>query len=156
MQLSRFKNSNKQSGFTLIEIMVVVVILGILAALIIPKIMSRPEQARLVRAKQDIQAIQEALDLYQLDNGFYPSTQQGLNALIKQPFSSPQPSNWKSGGYLQSVPLDPWGRPYQYLNPGQHNPSGVDIYTFGPTGQPGGTGQNAEIGNWNNANNAGN
>src|SRR5690242_18187636 len=98
-----------QQGFTLIEIMVVVVILGILAALIVPKIMSRPEQARLVKVKQDILAIQSSLDLYKLDNGFYPSTDQGLEALVKKPGNPPVPVNWKSDGYLEDVPLDPWG-----------------------------------------------
>lgn len=143
------KSRRQQSAFTLIEIMVVVVILGILAAIVIPKIISRPEEARLVKAKQDILAIQEALDLYKLDNGFYPSTNQGLSALIKRPSSQPVPQNWKSGGYLQRLPLDPWGKAYQYLNPGVHTPDGVDIFTYGPTGQPGGTGENATIGNWN-------
>jgi general secretion pathway protein G len=137
----------KQQGFTLIEIMVVVVILGILAAIVIPKIISRPEQARIVQAKQNILSIQEALDLYKLDNGFYPSTDQSLRALILRPLSDPRPMNWKAGGYLR-VPNDPWGRAYQYLNPGIHNPDSVDIFTYGPTGQPGGTGENATIGNW--------
>ena len=100
-------------GFTLVEVMVVVVILGILAALIVPKIMSRPEQARIVKAKQDILAIQSALDLYKLDNGFYPSTDQGLQALVNKPTTSPIPRNWKSDGYLQQLPIDPWSEAYQ-------------------------------------------
>src|ERR1700729_1762902 len=98
----------KQSGFTLIEVMVVVVILGILAAVIVPKIMSRPEQARIVKAKQDILALQSALDLYKLDNGTYPSTDQGLQALVTKPTNSPVPQNWKSDGYVQKMPVDPW------------------------------------------------
>src|SRR3982750_1149943 len=106
----------KSSGYTLIEIMVVVVILGILAAMIVPKIMSRPEQARIVKVKQDILAIQSGLDLYKLDNGFYPSTDQGLQALVSKPSSTPVPQNWKSEGYLQQLPADPWGQPYQYSN----------------------------------------
>jgi len=143
------KIRTNQHGFTLIEIMVVVVILGILAALVVPKIVSRPEQARLVKAKQDVLAIQDAMDLYKLDNGFYPSTDQGLQALVTPPTAPPVPQNYKSEGYLQRVPMDPWGRPYHYLNPGVHNANGIDIFTYGPSGQPGGTGDNATIGNWN-------
>lgn len=135
---------NKHKGFSLIEIMVVVVILGILASIVVPKLMERPDQARRVKAKQDVLAIQNALDLYKLDNGIYPTTDQGLPALVEKPSSNPTPANWKQ--YLKSVPVDPWGREYLYLNPGQH--SDVDVYTLGPTGQPGGTGNNAEIGNW--------
>ena len=146
MKYLSFKQT--QRGFTLIEIMVVVVILGILAALIIPRIMGRPEQARMVKAKSDIQSIQSALDLYKLDNGFYPSTEQGLQALVTKPNTDPTPSNWKEGGYLQSIPVDSWNHPYQYLNPGLHNPTGIDIFSYGPTGKTGGTGENAEIGNW--------
>lgn len=132
------------SGFTLIEIMVVVVILGILAALIVPRIVDRPEQARIVKAKNDVQAIQSALDLYKLDNTFYPSTNQGLIALVTRPLSSPKPMSWKDGGYLQRLPVDPWGRAYQYLNPGIHNPNGVDVFSYGPSGQGG----KSQIGNW--------
>ncbi len=135
----------KQHGFSLIEIMVVVVILGILAALVVPKIMSRPDEARMVKAKQDVLAIQNALDLYKLDNGFYPSTEQGLLALVEKPTSNPIPHDWKA--YLKSLPKDPWGRDYLYLNPGQHGE--IDVFTFGADGEPGGTGVNAEIGNWN-------
>lgn len=135
-------------GFSLIEIMVVVVIIGILAALVVPKIMSRPEQARIVKAEADISSIQSALDLYKLDNGFYPSTNQGLQALVTKPSTAPRPHNWKTGGYLQRLPVDPWGQPYHYLNPGVHNANGIDIFSYGPTGQPSGTGENATIGNW--------
>ncbi len=131
----------KYAGFTLIEVMVVVVILGILAALIVPKIMSRPEQARIVKVKQDLLAIQSALDLYKLDNGMYPTTDQGLQALIKKPTSSPIPQNWKSDGYLQQLPVDPWGQEYQYSNDNEK----LRIYSFGPKGKDG----NSEIGNWN-------
>ncbi len=122
--------NNKIKGFTLIEVMVVVVILGILAAIVVPKIMSRPEQARLVKAKQDMLAIQSALDLYKLDNGFYPSTDQGLQALISKPTSEPIPANWKSDGYLQQLPVDPWGKNYQYLNEDDK----LNIFSYGPTG----------------------
>ncbi|KTD64101.1 GspG family T2SS major pseudopilin variant LspG [Legionella spiritensis] len=133
-----------QKGFSLIEIMVVVVILGILASIVVPKIISRPDEARVVKAKQDVLAIQNAMDLYKLDNGFYPSTDQGLLALVEKPTSNPEPRDWKQ--YLKSLPKDPWGREYLFLNPGQH--SEIDIFTLGADGQPGGTGINAEIGNW--------
>lgn len=133
-----------QKGFSLIEIMVVVVILGILASIVVPKIMGRPDEARRVQAKSNILAIQNALDLYKLDNGNYPSTEQGLVALVEKPNSNPVPSNWKQ--YLKSLPKDPWGRDYLYLNPGEH--SDVDVFTYGAEGQQGGTGINAEIGNW--------
>ena len=135
----------QQRGFSLIEIMVVVVILGILASLIVPKIISRPDDARIIKAKHDILWIQNALDLYRLDNSFYPNTDQGLLALVKKPTTNPVPSNWKT--YLKSLPKDPWGRDYIYLNPGQHGE--IDIFTLGANGQPGGEGANAEIGNWN-------
>jgi general secretion pathway protein G len=135
---------NQQKGFSLIEIMVVVVILGILASIVVPKIISRPDEARAVKAKQDVLSIQNALDLYKLDNGFYPSTDQGLMALVEKPGSSPEPRDWKQ--YLKSLPKDPWGRDYLYLNPGEHGD--VDVFTLGADGQPGGTGINAEIGNW--------
>lgn len=133
--------ARRMAGFTLIEVMVVVVILGILAAIIVPKIMSRPEQARMVKVKQDILAIQSALDLYKLDNGIYPSTDQGLQALVTKPTSAPTPSNWKSDGYLQEVPMDPWGEPYQYVNDSEK----LRIYSFGPKGKEG----SSEVGNWN-------
>ncbi len=136
---------HKQSGFSLIEIMVVVVILGILASIVVPKIINRPDEARLVKARQDVLAIQSALDLYKLDNSVYPTTDQGLLALIEKPTSNPIPPSWQL--YLKSLPKDPWGRDYLYLNPGEH--SEVDVFTFGADGQPGGTGKDAEIGNWN-------
>ena len=135
----------KQAGFSLIEIMVVVVILGILASIVVPKIISRPDEARAVKAKQDILSIQNALDLYRLDNGIYPSTDQGLRSLVTKPSGSPEPRNWNQ--YLKSIPKDPWGREYLYLNPGEH--SEVDIFTFGADGKAGGEGINAELGNWN-------
>lgn len=132
-------------GFTLIEVMVVVVILGILAAIIVPKIMSRPEQARIVKVKQDILAIQSALDLYKLDNGIYPSTDQGLQALVTKPTTPPMPHDWKSDGYLQRLPEDPWGEAYQYVNDNEK----LKIFSFGPKGRNG----DSEIGNWNIDNN---
>src|SRR5438034_11596803 len=115
--MRKYTSNQKQiRGFTLIEVMVVVVILGILAAIIVPKIMSRPEQARIVKAKQDILAIESALDLYKLDNNTYPSTDQGLQALVTKPAISPIPANWKEDGYLKQLPEDPWGEAYQYVN----------------------------------------
>ncbi|MCP0914007.1 MULTISPECIES: GspG family T2SS major pseudopilin variant LspG [Legionella] len=134
----------KQLGFSLIEIMVVVVILGILASIVVPRIISRPDEARVVKAKQDVLAIQNALELYKLDNGFYPTTDQGLLALVEKPNTNPAPRDWKP--YLKSLPKDPWGRDYLYLNPGEHGE--IDVFTLGANGQPGGTGIDAEIGNW--------
>lgn len=134
-------NYTRVRGFTLIEVMVVVVILGILAALIVPKIMSRPEQARLVKVKQDILAIQSALDLYKLDNSIYPSTDQGLQALVSKPTTAPVPRNWKSDGYLQEIPMDPWGEAYQYMNDNEK----LRIFSYGPKGKD----SNSPIGNWN-------
>ncbi len=136
----------RQGGFTLIEIMVVIVIIGILAALIVPKIMSRPDDARIVAAKQDIGSIMQALKLYKLDNHSYPTTEQGLDALVKKPATPPVPENWKSGGYLEKLPVDPWGKPYQYLNPGLHGE--IDVFSFGADGMPGGEGNDADIGSW--------
>lgn len=133
-------------GFTLIEIMVVVAILGILAALVVPKIMGRPDEARIVAAKQDIAAIRQALNLYRLDNQRYPTTEQGLQALVEKPASGPIPGNWKTGGYLERLPKDPWGAPYQYLNPGLRGE--VDIYSLGADGAAGGVGNDADIGSW--------
>lgn len=138
-------SNSRQSGFTLIEVMVVVVILGILASIIVPKIMDKPDQARVVKAQQDIRAIQSALEMYRLDNYAYPTTDQGLDALVQKPSGNPEPPHWKQ--YLDRLPNDPWGHPYQYLNPGVHGP--IDIWSYGADAQPGGTGVNADIGNWN-------
>jgi len=120
-----------------------VVILGILAAVVVPRFMDRPDEARVVRAQQDIQQIVTALNMYRLDNYAYPTTQQGLQALVTAPAGAP---NWRQGGYLDRVPKDPWGRDYLYLNPGRHGD--IDVWTQGANGQPGGEGVNAEIGNW--------
>ena len=136
--------THAQSGFTLIEIMVVVVILGILAGIVVPRIMDRPDSARVSAAQQDIRAIESALNLYRLDNHQYPSTDQGLEALVEEPSGSPQPPNWQ--GYLDRLPKDPWGNEYQYLNPGEHGE--IDIYSLGADGSPGGEGVDADIGNW--------
>ena len=134
-------------GFTLIEIMVVIVILGVLAALIVPQIISRPDEARVVAARQDIATVMQALKLYRLDNQRYPTGEQGLQALVAKPTVTPLPPNWKPGGYLDRLPKDPWGRPYQYANPGLHGE--IDVYSFGADGQPGGEGFDADIGSWN-------
>ncbi|HEY9546557.1 MAG TPA: type II secretion system major pseudopilin GspG [Solimonas sp.] len=136
----------QQAGFTLIEIMVVVVILGILAAVVVPKIMDKPDEARVTKAKQDIRVLESSLSLYKLDNFNYPSTQQGLEALVAKPSGDPEPKNYKSGGYIQSLPKDPWGSPYQYLSPGSKGE--IDIFSFGRDGKPGGEGMDADIGNW--------
>lgn len=138
--------AQRQRGFTLIEIMVVIAILGILAALIVPKIMSRPDEARRVAARQDIGSIKQALDLYRLDNSRYPTQDQGLQALIVKPTTDPVPNNWKGGGYLERLPNDPWGHPYQYLNPGVHGE--VDVFSYGADNKPGGEGNDADIGSW--------
>ena len=137
----------KLSGFTLIEIMVVIVILGILAALIVPKVMGRPDEARVIAAKQDIASLLQALKLYRLDNINYPTTDQGLQALVSKPTSGPIPSNWKPGGYIDRLPKDPWKNDYQYLNPGVHGE--IDLFSLGADGAPGGEGNNADIGSWN-------
>ena len=137
----------KNSGFTLIEVMIVVVILGILAAIIAPRILDRPDQAKMAAAKSDIAVIMQQLKLYRLDNGVYPATDQGLAALTVKPTTNPLPTNWKSGGYLERLPNDPWGRPYQYLNPGLKGE--IDVFSLGADGQPGGEGSNGDIGSWN-------
>ena len=146
MHRQRAPGGPRARGFTLIEIMVVIVILGVLAALVVPSVLSRTDDARLVAAKTDLGAIRQALKLYRLDNQRYPTTEQGLAALATRPTEPPLPPNWKPGGYLEKVPLDPWGRPYQYLNPGLK--SDVDVFTYGADGAAGGTGADADIGSW--------
>jgi general secretion pathway protein G len=132
-------------GFTLIEIMVVVVILGILAALVAPNVIRRIDDARITKAKQDIRAYETALNLYRMDNFRYPTTEQGLEALVKQP-TDPNIKNWKQGGYIQNLRKDPWGNDYTYISPGSHGD--YDLFTLGADGQPGGEGPDADIGNW--------
>ena len=135
---------NLQAGFTLIEVMVVVMIIAILAAVVVPRVMDRPEQAREIRAKQDIQSIQNAMDLYRLDNGSYPTQAQGIAALVSKPSAPPAPMNYAPGGYLKIKPVDPWGQPYHYDNPGKHGE--IDVYTYGKDGTA--TGKTT-IGSWN-------
>lgn len=134
----------RQAGFTLIELMVVIMILGVLAALVVPRVMNRPDEARVVAARQDIAQVMQALKLYRLDNSRYPTTEQGLQALVVRPTSGPQPTNWKS--YLEKLPNDPWGRPYQFLSPGVRGE--IDVFSLGADGQAGGTGVEADIGSW--------
>lgn len=142
----RARRIGRQSGFTLIEIMVVVIILGILTAIVAPNVIGRVGDAQLQAARQDIKQIESALNLYRLDNFAYPTTEQGLAALRSQP-SDPGIRNWK-GPYLQRDAVDPWGNAYQYLNPGQRSGGDVDVYTLGRDGNPGGDGEDADIGNW--------
>ncbi|MBR9912694.1 MAG: type II secretion system major pseudopilin GspG [Gammaproteobacteria bacterium] len=139
------KTTQSQQGFTLIEIMVVVVILGILAALIAPNILGRTGEARITAAKSDINSIGNALDLYKLDNFAYPSTDQGLEALVNKPSGYPEPVNWNADGYLKSLPKDPWGNEYQYVSPGRNGP--YDLYSLGADKREGGEGENADISN---------
>lgn len=132
------------SGFTLIELMVVLVIIGVLAALIVPNVLDRAEDARATAAKTDVNNLMQALKLYKLDNQRFPTADQGLQALLVKPTTAPIPPNWKS--YVDKLPNDPWGRPYQYLNPGIRGE--IDVMSFGADGQPGGEGKNADIGSW--------
>ncbi len=137
-------------GFTLLEILIVITILGILASLVAVRLMDRPGEARITKAKLDIKALENALKLFKLDNAFYPSTEQGLKALVQKPTVGRIPQNWREGGYLEKgeVPKDPWGREYYYMSPGVHNKD-FDIWTYGADGEEGGEGEDADIGNWN-------
>jgi general secretion pathway protein G len=139
-------NSIKKQGFTLIEILIVVVILSILAIAVVPQFLDEPGKARVASAKVDIKSLKTALSMYKLDNFNYPSTSQGLQALVNRPGGDPEAKNWKPGGYIERMIKDPGGNNYQYLNPGHHGE--VDIYSMGADGQPGGEGDNADVGNW--------
>ena len=136
-----------ERGFTLIEIMVVVIIIGLLAAVIVPQVIDKVDQARTTKAKADIQSIETALTMFRLDNSKYPTTDQGLQALVVQP-TDPSIRHWRPGGYIQRVSKDPWGNDYQYVYPGTHGKE-YDLFTLGSDGQPGGEGTAADIGNWN-------
>jgi general secretion pathway protein G len=131
-------------GFTLVEVMVVVVILAVLAALIVPRVVGRTDEARAVAAMQDIAAIMQSLKLYRIDNSRYPTNDQGLEALVERPTTEPKPGNWKS--YLDKLPKDPWGNTYLYLNPGVHGD--IDVFSLGADGQPGGVDADEDIGSW--------
>ncbi|ROT99661.1 type II secretion system protein GspG [Marinobacter sp. R17] len=137
------KQLNRNAGFTLIEIMVVMVILGLLVAIVAPNILGRSDQARVTVAQTQMSNIANALDLYRLDNGSYPSTQQGLQALVSKPSGSPEPKNWNPDGYLKNVPQDPWDNDYQYISPGVNGP--YDLFSYGSDGREGGEGDAADI-----------
>ena len=137
-------SSTRERGFTLIELMVVLAIIGVLAALIVPNVLGRADDARITAARTDVGNLMQALKLYKLDNQRFPTGEQGLNALILKPTTEPVPGNWKP--YLDKLPSDPWGRPYQYLNPGIKGE--VDVLSFGADGQAGGEGNNADLGSW--------
>jgi len=141
-----FKSTRRNAGFTLIEVMVVVVILGILAAVVVPRIMGHPDEARITVARTDINNITSALSLYRLDNFSYPSTDQGLEALVQRPANLPSGARWREGGYLSQMPKDPWGNPYQYLQPGTRGE--FDLWSLGADGAPGGELLGSDIGNW--------
>ena len=136
----------KQSGFSLIEILVVLVILGLLVSIVAPNVLGRADEARVQKAEADFKSIATALKIYRLDNFAYPATEQGLAALVEKPTLAPEPRNWKPGGYLDELPLDPWGRPYLSLAPGE--PGAFDLFSYGADGVPGGEGQNQDLGNW--------
>jgi general secretion pathway protein G len=136
----------RQGGFTLVEIMVVVVIIGILGMLVVPKLLGRTGEARVTAARTDIATLMQALKLYKLDNQRYPTTEQGLQALVQKPTTGPAANGWKEGGYVEKLPKDPWGNNYQYLSPGLHGE--VDVFSLGADGQPGGAGEDADVGSW--------
>jgi general secretion pathway protein G len=138
---------NCRRGFTLIEIMVVVIILGILAGIVVPRLLDEPDEARRTKAQVQIRSLEEALAMFKLHNGFFPSTEQGLQALVTKPQTGRIPQNYKEGGYIRQIPMDPWGNPYVYLSPGIHGE--YDLISYGADGEPGGEGRNADIENWN-------
>ena len=139
-------NSARQSGFSLVEILVVLVIMGLLISVVAPTVLNRADEARVQKVHADFKAIETALKIYRLDNYVYPTTEQGLQALVEKSTLDPEPRNFKEGGYLPELPIDPWGRPYLYLSPGENGE--IDLYSLGADGLSGGEGQNADIGNW--------
>ncbi len=143
---NRRQNTLRDAGFSLLELMVVVVILSVLALVVVPRVIDRPDQARAARAKADIAAVSSAVKLYRLDNFRYPTTEQGLSALVTRPSSDPAPANWAQNGYMDRLPIDPWGQPYQYLSPGVHGD--FDVFSYGANGVVGGDGLDGDIGSW--------
>ena len=141
------RRSMNQRGFTLIEIMVVLIIIGLLASIVVPRLMGRTDEAKRTKTQVQIRNIQSALDLYKLDSGDYPSTDQGLGSLVERPTVGDIPKNWKEGGYLDKIPKDPWGSNYVYLSPGVHGD--YDLYSYGGDGEEGGEGKDADIQSWN-------
>jgi general secretion pathway protein G len=136
----------RNAGFSLVEILVVLVIMGLLISVVAPTVLNQADEARVQKAQADFKAIETALKIYRLDNYVYPTTEQGLEALVEPSTLDPEPRNFREGGYLEELPIDPWGRPYLYLSPGEHRE--VDIYSLGADGLSGGEGQNADVGNW--------
>lgn len=143
---STVKSLSTQRGFSLVEILVVLVIMGLLISVVAPTVLNRADDARVQKVHADFKSIGTALKIYRLDNYVYPSTEQGLDALVEPSSLDPEPRNFKAGGYLEELPLDPWGLPYLYLSPGEHGE--VDLYSLGADGLSGGEGQNEDIGNW--------
>ena len=136
----------KRTGFTMIEMLVVVVILGLLATLVVPKVVGQGEEAKRTATMVQIKEIEQALDMFKLDNGFYPSTEQGLDALVQKPTMTPEPRKYREGGYMKKVPIDPWGGPFVYRSPGEHGE--YDLFSTGTDGQEGGEGKGKDITNW--------
>ncbi len=146
LEVGGWNLQGKETGFSLVEILVVLVIMGLLASVVVPNVLERADEARIKKVYADFSAIDTALKLYRLDNYVVPVSEQGLEALVEKPSLPPEPRNWKDGGYLKELPEDPWGRPYLYLSPGEYGE--YDLYTLGADGISGGEGQNADIGNW--------
>ncbi|MDE0950384.1 MAG: type II secretion system major pseudopilin GspG [Halioglobus sp.] len=134
------------AGFSLVEILVVLVIMGLLISVVAPTVLNRADEARVQKAHADFKAIETALKIYRLDNFVYPTTEQGLESLVERSTLDPEPRNFKEGGYLEELPMDPWGRPYLYLSPGERRE--IDLYSLGADGLSGGEGQSADVGNW--------
>lgn len=150
--MSKYSMTNQQrpaqTGFSLIEIMVVLVIIGLLVSIVAPNVLNRADDARFQKVQADFAAIETSLKIYRLDNYNYPSTEQGLEALVSKTAIDPVPNNWKKGGYLEALPLDPWGRPYLYLSPAEFGEGDYDLYSLGADGVTGGEDQNKDVGNW--------